>query len=857
MAAPVDASPPPKTPAADAPCAHCGLPVGAAPVGPPDGPHFCCQGCEVVHQTLYETGLHDTYYRLSGIGQERAPQPAQSQPDELVYAELDTDTFLDEHAPPDDHGVRTITLFLDGVHCAACVWLVERLPDALDGVTDARLDLPRARLHLEWKQHRTPLTEVADWLAQFGYRVHPVREDQHQARTHEERRLLLKVGVCWALAANVMLLALALYAGLDAIDSTLNAAAHWVSFGLAIPAVLYGGSEFVRRAWSSVKWAWQQGTARHLHMDLPIALGIWVGFIDSVWGTVSGRGEVWFDSITVLIAAVLTARWLQLRSRRLAGDASDRLLALLPTMAHQVDPDGNTTAVRVDTLSPGDTVHIRPGDTIPVDGVIAEGRSSVNNAVLTGEHEPTPVTPGDEVTGGATNLSAPLTVTVHATGAESSIGQLLAWVREEAPQTARVAHFTDRLTGYFVAGVATLAILTAALWMMWAPDEAMRNVVALLVITCPCALGMATPLALAVATGQAAQTGIFIKSEITIEQCRDVDAIVLDKTGTLTEGQLSLLDTHGSERAVQYAAALETQSTHPIAQALTDAYRPESSGLPPLANINHTAGRGMEGYVASAHVRVGRPDWVGQHATYPPDMQHTVTDAAEAGHTPVAVAVDGEIQAVCVFGDRLRPEVPALIEAWQNEGHHIVLLSGDHPNVVQHVARRLNLPSESARGHVSPEEKRAAVAALCEDGHTVAMVGDGVNDAGALQQADIGIAVDGGATPSLVAADVFLTRQGLQPINELFDGAANVMRTITGTLSFSLLYNLLGGTAALLGFVGPLVAAVAMPVSSLVVVTASILQRSFRVADPLPEQPSATTTGTASVSVAQTPSTAL
>ena len=818
--------------APDTPCAHCGLPVGSTPVHDPAAENadaFCCTGCQAVYHTLHEAGMHDTYYRLSGIGQERSPQPAQARPDELVYAELGTDDFLAEHAPLRDDGTRAITLFVDGVHCAACVWLVERLTDAFGGVTDALLDLPRARLRLEWDPDRVSLPEVADWLSQFGYRVHPVRQDQHQARTDEERRLLLKVGICWALAGNVMLLALALYAGLDAVDSTLNAAAHWVSFGLAIPAVLYGGSEFVRRAWSSGKWAWHQGTARHLHMDLPIALGIWVGFLDSVWGTVSGRGEVWFDSITVLIAAVLTARWLQLRSRRLAGDASDRLLALLPTMAHQVGGDGTTTPVRVDTLQPGDCVRVRPGDTIPVDGVVEDGRSSVNNAVLTGEHQPTPVEPGDEVTGGATNLSTPLIVRVTATGEASSIGQLLAWVREEAPKSARVAHLADRITGYFVAGVATLAILTATLWLMWAPDEAMRHVVALLVITCPCALGMATPLSLAVATGQAAQTGIFVKSEITLERCQEVDAIVLDKTGTLTEGQLALLDTHGEPEAVAWAAALETNSSHPVAQALTAAHPVDPEVAARIDDIDHIAGRGLSGTVDGRRVVVGRPDWITQEASCEEPLRAAVRNAASNGHTPVAVAVDGVVQAVCVFGDRLRPEVPALVRKWREAGHRVMILSGDHPAVVRHVADKLSIPEEDARGHVSPAEKRAAIEHLHDEGYTMAMVGDGVNDAGALQQADIGIAVDGGATPSLVAADVFLTRQGLAPIDDLFNGASNTMRVIRGTLTFSLMYNLAGGTAAMAGLVGPLVAAVAMPVSSLVVVTAAITQRSFAV----------------------------
>jgi Cu2+-exporting ATPase len=586
-------------------------------------------------------------------------------------------------------------------------------------------------------------------------------------------------------------------------------------------------------------------------MDTPIAIGVGVGFADSTWATITGTGEVWFDSITVLIAALLTARWLQLRSRRLAGDATDRLLSLIPSMVRRVADDGTTDTVRIDDIFVNDVVRVPAGEVVPVDGIVATGSSTVNNAVLTGESRPESVSAGDEVTAGATNLSAPLDILVQAAGSETRVGQLLAWVRDASGSQARVVSLADRLTGYFVSAIAVLALLTAVLWWIIDPSQIAIHVVALLVITCPCALGMATPLAMAVAAGKAARAGIFVKNESALQSLTNVDAVVVDKTGTLTEGRLSLVEVQGDDAAVAMAAALEESSTHPIAEALVRdrGACPVPGQKPSVTDVDTVQGQGITGRVDGHRVAVGRPDWVQrEHTTRPADQTGDQTGDSRAepfatfahdGYTPVAVAVDGELRAGLAFGDRIRPSSSGIIEQLVESGTDVYLCSGDHPHTVQAVARRLGIPADRADGHVSPEEKRDYVERLQSGGHTVMMIGDGVNDAAALQRADIGVAVEGGSTASLVAADIFLTRDGLEPVADLFDGAENVMRVIRRNLGFSLSYNVLGAIAAIVGIVGPLVAAIAMPISSLIVVAASILQGSFDVDDaPRGAQPS-------------------
>lgn len=812
---------------ADSHCAHCGMRLGSTPVVKDDR-GFCCNSCATAFGALSDSGLDEEFYSLQVLP-EKPANTASDASKNLQLKELDSPQFIEEHTRPDNAG-RSVDLFVDGMHCAACVWLIERLPFEMEGIAVARVDLPRARLSLTFDPAQVKLSKVAEWLAKFGYTVRPMRGEGGRP-TDAERKLLLRMGVAWALAGNVMLVTFALYSGLQAEGSGLATAARWISLGLSIPAVFYGGAPFFRRAWASMRSAIKAHDFRRLHMDMPIALGILVGFLHSMWATLSGNGEVWFDSITVLIAALLTARWLQLRSRRLAGEASDRLLALVPSMVRRVRADGQIEVVRVDDIDAGDLVEVPAGEVVPVDGVIAEGESRLNNAVITGESRPEAVVSGGRVVAGATNLSSPLRVRVEAAGEATRVGKLLAWVRNAEEHKAPVVLLADRIGGYFVLGVLALAALTAALWISIDPTVAAQHVVALLVITCPCALGMATPLAMSVAAGRAARHGLFIKSDEATQQLTTIDTVILDKTGTLTEGQMTLVEWTGSTDALDLVAALESQSNHPIAEALVRSVGPtENIGV---VGIEAVAGAGIRGFVDGREVVVGRPDWVAVVTGVSTDsIQPDIERVALLGYTPVVAAVDRQIVGVAAIGDRLRDDAAQLVRALELSGKEVHILSGDHPEAVAVVAERLGLVGERARGGVSPEEKRAAIEHLQEEGSSVLMVGDGVNDAVALQAADVGVAVGGGSTASLVAADVFMTRPGVEPVSELLHGSEAVMRTIRVTLGVSLLYNLIGASAAMAGLVTPLVAAVAMPVSSLLVVAMAILQPSFRDQQP-------------------------
>src|SRR5690554_5140692 len=533
-----------------------------------------------------------------------------------------------------------------------------------------------------------------------------------------------------------------------------------------------------------------------------------------------------------------------MRGQRFAAEATERLLSLLPSTARRLSPDGTVEEVLANTLQPGDRIEVRAGDVVAADGIVESGTSSLHRAIVTGESRPESISPRERIEAGVTNLGAVLTVRVEAAGEDTQVGRLMRWVEDGERRRAPVVQIADTLGGIFVLVVLVAAAITGGVWALIAPQDAIAHIVALLVISCPCALGMATPLALTVGVGRAARQGIFIKHDDVLQSLSHATHILFDKTGTLTEGRMTVAECIGDTQAAFAAATLEMHSTHPIARALVAWAHQNAPVWPPARpaeSVEEHLGAGISGRIkdekGDRQVAVGRLDWLAG----PRGDDQTMTrwrqleaDFAAAGSSPVFVAIDGRIACALSMGDRMRDDTPALIQKLRHKGLQIGVLSGDHPDLVAQCAASLGVEPALTRGGVSPEEKRAFIIALRAENPdaVIVMVGDGVNDAIAMQQADVGIAVFDGAQAALVAADIFVTREGLAPIGLLFDGTNHVMRTIHRNLAGSAVYNALGISAAALGFVTPLVAAVAMPFSSLFVIASSLMQRSFEPTEP-------------------------
>ena len=787
-------------------CAHCALPVPDGFIEAAAPRQFCCSGCRTAWSIIHEHGLED-YYAFA----ERREGPVDSSG--RSFEEFDHEAFFAMYVKPLTGGLVETDLYLERVHCASCVWLVEKMPLAIPGVTRADLDVGRALAHLVWDPSRTPLSAIARFLDHLGYPPHPYRGGKADAlRRAEDRAALVRIGIAGAIAGNVMMIALAIYAGwFGGMDPVFQRYFRWWSLLLTTPAVLFPGRVFFVSAWGAIR-------NRALHMDVPIALAIGVGFGRGAWNTIRDSGPIYFDGVATLIFLLLVGRFLQQRAQRAAADSAELLFSLAPSTARVVEGDA-IREVPTQAVLPGAVLDVRAGDTLAADGVVTSGTSSMDLSLLSGESRPVAVHEGAEVFAGTVNLGAPLRVRVTGTGESSRLGRILKDVEESARRRAPVVRLADRMAGAFIAAVIALATLTFVLWMRRDASAAIDNAIAMLVVTCPCALALATPLAITVAIGRAARQGILVKGGDALEHLARPGRIFLDKTGTLTEGRMDVVVWEGADDVRPLVLALERHSRHPVASALLRAWDEPAFTA---SDVRETIGGGIEGTVDGRRVLVGKPSFVEARATRAGTPFAPLDDAL----TPVLVAVDGAIVARAGLGDPLRAGARGAIDAMRAAGWRVAILSGDDPRVVASAARALGLPEADCRGGASPEDKRAVVQDAMRHGPVV-MVGDGVNDAAAIAAASVGIGVRGGAEACLAAADVFLARGGLAPLLDLQAGARRTTALIRLGIGFSLFYNVVAAGLALAGRMDPLIAAIVMPLSSLTVVIAAWRGRTF------------------------------
>jgi Cu2+-exporting ATPase len=792
-------------------CDHCGLAVPPALVHPGAAHAFCCQGCETAWEILHAGGL-GRYYALG----ERRDVAVRSSG--RSYDEFDHPAFEELYVRREPDGMAHAELYLEGVHCASCVWLVERVPLLIPGVAAVELDMRRALGRVRWDPAAVPLSEVARLLDRLGYPPHPFRGVAREAmRRREDRAALVRIGVAGAIAGNVMLPALALYAGeFQGMEPAYMQLFRWVSLLLTIPALLFPGRVFFTGALAALR-------TRALHIDLPIAIALAAGFVRGAINTITDSGPIYFDGVTILVFLLLTGRYLQQRGQRAAADAAELLFSLAPGTARVIEPDGVERELPAAALLPGMDVMVRAGESFPADGVVTDGSTTVNAALLTGESRPVRAAVGDLVHAGTLNVASPVRVQVTAAGSGSRLARLLREVEESAARRAPVVALTNRLSGAFVAIVLVLAAVTFGLWVSRDSAAAWDHAIALLIVTCPCALALATPLAVTVAVGRAASEGIYVKGGDALEAMARPGELLLDKTGTLTEGRTALVTWRGDVGLQGAVLALEAGSSHPIADGFRRAW---GGRVVPIADdVVHHVGGGIVGWVEGREIVVGSPAFVAARATGVTEWHARLGDPSL---TPVLVAVDGQVTAIAGLGDAIRGDTPAALAALRARGWRLTLLSGDDPGVAQVVGLALGFAPEAIIGGATPEAKRAVVEARRQQGAVpVVMVGDGVNDAVAIAAAHVGIAVHGGAEASLATADAYLTTPGLTPLVALADGAGRTMRVIRRNIAFALAYNALGVTLAMLGVLSPLVAALMMPASSLTVVMTSWLGRTF------------------------------
>lgn len=801
-------------------CAHCGLPIG--PEAVTTGSAFCCNGCETIYAALCGAGLEAFY-------QERTAAPKRSATtSNEAFVQFDDADFAKLYTTGEaGTSLRRVDLFVEGVHCAACVWVLEKLPALVPGVVKSELNYGESLLTVTWDCVQVSLSRVAHTLSDLGYPPHPA-DARHDAKieTAADRTLLARIGVAGAAFGNVMLLSFALYSseygGLD-MGRDYEEFFRWGSLAITLPSVSWTAWPFFRGGLTAIR-------TRTPHMDLPVSIGIAAAL---VWGTICTvfrHGEIYFDSVTMLVFLLLLGRLIQGRQQRHARRATDLLLSLSPSTSRLIE-DGNVRVVPTQAVPKHALVEIRTGERIGVDGVLETGDTNIDESLLTGESKPRRVRVGDQVAAGTVNLTRPIYVRSMNTGHDTRLAHLVREMERASERRAKVVLFADKLSARFVRIVLSLAALTFLYWLPSGVTTAIDRAVSLLIVTCPCALGLATPLAAGAALGKAAKQGLLVKGMKFLELMTEPGLLVFDKTGTLTAGKLSVVDAEHLETIAPYVRAAESSSGHPIATALLAAL-PREANEPTLImrSVREDLGRGVVAEVqdpaGKVHtVHVGSHAFVALACRMDEDSPRARC-LLERGLSPVYVAIDGQVAAILGLGDPLRSDTAATLQRLRELGYQLAVLSGDRTEVVAHVVAQTGVPFAVVASEQGPEQKLAFIEERAKRG-PVYMVGDGVNDAAALRAARVGIAVCGGAEASLAAADVFSTKPGLSPVLELVVGSRRTLQTIHRNLQFSLSYNIAAAVLAVTGYINPLIAAILMPLSSLTVVTNSFRAKTF------------------------------
>ncbi|MCP3968924.1 MAG: cadmium-translocating P-type ATPase [Rhodobacteraceae bacterium] len=690
-------------------------------------------------------------------------------------------------------GDRQILLSLPDIHCAACISGIERALNARSDVRRARVNLTLKRATIE-ADTGTEAADLAEALTRIGYQAHELDAGSLSGSQSDKagRELLMRLGVAGFAMMNVMLLSVAVWSG--ATDATRDLF-HWISATIAIPTIAFSAQPFFRHAWSALR-------AARLNMDVPISLAILLAAGMSVYETAQHGQHAYFDAALSLTFFLLAGRYLDHRTRSVARSAAAELAALEVPRALKLSGDGEAMTSVAD-LRPGDLVRVLPGARVPVDGTIETGSSEVDRSLLTGESLPVFAGPETRVSTGEVNLTGALTVRVTAAGQDSTLHRLADLVAIAETTRNRYTSLADRAARIYAPVVHLLSFAAFGVWLWVSGDVrlSLNIAVAVLIITCPCALGLAVPAVTTAASGRLFRHGMLIKNATALERLAEIDTVVFDKTGTLTEGRPRLDDPAGCRpEDLALAQALARGSAHPLAAALAE-HVPDRSPTEvrqqsDIEHLREIAGHGIEAVCQGQTLRLGRADWVG---------------ATPVAGTATYLRV-GDRTVAFRFTDSLRDGATEAVKALQRQGKSVILLSGDHPSAVADIAGRTSIDAFEAQ--VLPDEKSLYIKTLCERGHKVLMVGDGLNDTAALAAAHASISPASALEATRVVSDIVLLGNSLAPLPDAVITAGSATRRIKENFAIAALYNAVAIPVALLGFATPLAAALAMSASS-------------------------------------------
>lgn len=783
-------------------CFHCGETIAKADserwqVTIDNKPRsMCCPGCKAVAQSIVDSGLSNYYEHRTELP-EISPsfEPINKDKVRPELLAFDSQTVQEKFVTSFDKELEA-TLIVEGITCAACAWLIEHRLKQFSAITEASLNLSNYRLLIRWKKEDIKLSLLMESLFQLGYTVSPFTPTAAEnKRLQESKQMIRRLAVAGIGMMQVMMLSVPLYVGMQDKYEILFRLAACV---LTIPVILYSAKPFFSALIRDV-------SSRHLTMDTPVSIALILAFFASVWSTFNQGSDVYFDSVCMFTFFLTLGRFLEMRARHRMGNAGNNLLSLTPSLATRINKQGALESISSEAIKINDILLVKPGESIPADGCVIKGSSSVDESALTGEAIAVEKNIGDSVTGGTINQDQSLQIQISSLsdkGRLSAIVRLLERAQQDKPAIALMA---DSIASYFITTVLIIASSVFVYWWQAGSPDAFFIALSVLVVTCPCALSLATPTALTAATASLREQGLLVTKGHVIETLNKVTTVAFDKTGTLTTGKMHLartlvLDGINESFVISIAAGLEQHSSHPIAQA----FKPYDCFA--MDNIRQTSSKGVSGYYEGKHYKLGRPDFVSSSPISPPNKN---------GHWLLLTCQSHPI-AWFEIADTLRPQAKKLIASLKKRKLKTLLLTGDPTFSGSELAQKLNM--DEYKSGLSPEQKLADIQARQKQGEVVMMVGDGINDVPVLVAADLSTAVNEATDLAKTSADSLLTHGNIYKLLFLFSTAQKARFIMNENMAWALIYNLLALPLAAMGYIPPWAAAIGMSFSSLIVV---------------------------------------
>nr|WP_067620417.1 heavy metal translocating P-type ATPase [Alicyclobacillus acidiphilus] len=716
---------------------------------------------------------------------------------------------------------REVEFNIEGMTCAACAARIEKVVSRLDAVKSVNVNLASEKAHISFVPGVIQESDLIRAIEKAGYGAKLASEtgaeEEKRRKRQEYKREVIKFWVSAVITAPLVIqMFVMLFGGMAFIP-------NWVSWLLATPVQFYIGWRFYKGAYHSLRG----GAA---NMDVLVALGTTVAYVYSAILTIQGRPDVYFDSSATVVTLIFMGKLLETRAKAKSSSAIEALAKLGAKVAH-VLRDGQEIDVPVEELRVGDIVRVRPGEKVPSDGIIKEGNTTIDESFLTGESLPVAKSPGDPVVGASVNQTSAFTMEVTKVGSDTALAQVIRLVDQAQGSKAPVQRLADKISGIFVPIVLAIALVTLILWGIFGGwSHGLIAAVAVLVIACPCSLGLATPTAIMVGTGLGAESGILIKGGEHLELAHKVNTVVFDKTGTITSGKPQVTDVWTVESVseqylIKIASALESLSEHPLGTAVVKYSKEQNVAIPSASSVQAIPGKGIEGVVEGRTIRIGNRRWLSETGvtSFP---EETLVEFENAGKTAIMVASDEKLLGVIAIADTIKPDAKDTVRQLKDMGIEVWMITGDNERTANAVAAQVGIQNVIAG--VLPADKSAKVNELRRDGRIVAMVGDGINDAPALAAADIGIAMGTGADVALEAADIALMHGGTYGVVDAIRLSKATMRKIRQNLFWAFFYNVLGIPLAALGVLSPVIAGAAMALSSVSVVSNSLLLRRLK-----------------------------